>query len=359
VQCLHCSRCNHEHSQHTILQTSSQKIAMPTLREDFFNQYWQALDEKNWSPVILHSWENLPEQIDSDVDYAVYGVEMKELLSFLAEFSRCHGWRMIQAIEHEPGAYFCVCMQWGGGYESILLDVTIGYRRIGHHLVDAETLVQGRWQPPGKSFYVPQAGVELRYILAKGAAKGKPFTDLEGRVAELLTHDHQGCLKALQDEYQVTQQWSIDSFDTTVIADWYETEPVFETVRKGRKFGWAEMKLYLRRILHPTGACVCVCGEQRRAILEALGERLRPGFRRVHCVTSIGVLKWIEMAIRLIKTTVVVAGRKQTGSGLRWLGNRMFVNSKEGDSITKAVLDKLALRLETRLGKDTSSVSTR
>jgi hypothetical protein len=326
-------------------------VTSPYSVEEFFHAYWSELEERCWSSVILHSWESLPDQIDSDIDYAIQGVKMRELLRFLSDFSRRHGWRMIQAIEHEPGAYFCVCMQCGGNYESILLDVTSGYRRIGHHLIDAQTLVVGRWQPPGKSFYVPPAGVELRYILAKGAAKGKPFSELQGRVQQLLERDRQNCLKALQNGYEGPRMWRSEVFDVNMISSWYEKEPSFAAVRRGRRFGWSEMKLYIRRILQPTGACVCVVGEQRRKILEELGELLRPGFRRVHCITRFGVMKWFEMAIRLIKTTLVVTGRKQSADGSGWFGNRLFVNYREDDDFTKEVLDKLSLRLDSRLAK--------
>lgn len=325
-------------------------MSNPSTREVFFDSYWPALEQRGWSPVVLHSWENLPGQMDSDVDYAVDGVEMHELLRFLARFSRKHGWRMIQAIEHEPGAYFCVCMQCGGEFQSILLDVTSGYRRIGHRLIDAATLVNGRWKPAGKSFHVPTAGAELRYILAKGAAKKKPFAEIEQRVVELLDADREGCREALQNACQYTRGWQDEDFTLATISKWYETEPMFLAVRQGRTFGWAEWMLYLRRILRPTGVCVCVTGETRHEILAELAERLRPGFRRVHCVASFGVLQWLEMAMRLIKTTVVVAGKKQPGSGFKWFGNRIFVCYSENDGAIREVLDLLSLRLDARLG---------
>jgi hypothetical protein len=195
---------------------------------------------------------------------------------------------------------------------------------------------------------VPQAGVELRYILAKGAAKGKPFSDLQDRIEELLECDHQSCLVALQDAYEAPRMWCAEEFNIPTMESWYETEPGFVAVRKGRKFRWAELKLYMRRIVQPTGVCVCVVGELRFNILEELGELLRPGFRRLHCVSHIGVMKWFEMAIRLIKTTLVVAGKKQSGSGSRWLGNRLYVDYRKGDDFTKEILENLSLRLDSR-----------
>ena len=83
----------------------------PASISEFFNSYWEAISRRNWTAVILHSWRNLPEKIESDVDYAVRGTQPRELLEFLAKYSRSKGWRLIQVIEHEPDAYFCVCVQ--------------------------------------------------------------------------------------------------------------------------------------------------------------------------------------------------------------------------------------------------------
>lgn len=282
---------------------------VPMLREAFFDAYWEELEKMGWSAVVLHSWQNLPQTIESDVDYAVAGVGAGELLRFLGEFSRSRGWRLIQVIEHEPGAYYCVCMQAAPPYSHLELDVAWNYRRSGHVLVASEVLLGGRRRAKGKSFMIPSAGGELCYLFAKAAAKGKDFVEIRDRVAELLDEDSVGCRSAVVKAFGDGLLTSDRSTETLEYwASWFAVAPCFRAVRAGRRFGLAEMFLYLRRIFHPTGFRVTVRQSADSAEAQLVVETFAPAFRRVFKRGPVALWEWPGILICLIRTSLMIEG---------------------------------------------------
>ncbi|YCM42401.1 hypothetical protein V2O64_13910 [Verrucomicrobiaceae bacterium 227] len=325
-------------------------------REEFFNRYWASLENEGWEALILHSWQNLPTQIDSDVDYAVAGCSPGELLRFLECFAREHGWKLVQVIEHEPSAYFCVCMQDGGDFEQIALDVTWDYRRLGHLLVDSGTLQKDAREVEGKSFKVPSPGAEAAYILAKAAAKGKEYPDIESRLQELYHEDSEGFVEIL--ERTLGFQSENGGSESKLLSDlkkWYSEAEFFKPLRAGRRYGLSEIQLYLRRCRQPTGLWLGFSSRGTPVAEQLLDDTLKPVkplYRRNQITREIkfpGILKALSLLIRTSLSVETRARRNLMAAPFR----TMIEADAASDSreMTREILAHLNERLVRRIAK--------
>ena len=314
----------------------------PVSKTEFFNDYWEALARENWSAVILHSWRNLPEAIESDIDYAVKGPTARELLRFLADYSRAKGWLLVQVIEHEPGAFFCVCMQRGFPFSYVELDVTWNYRRIGHRLLDSAFLFSESRRIPGKTFETTSAGVEFTYLLAKAAAKGNDLAKIRGRLAELLEEEPEGCrqcvIRAFSDAPPPAGGECLSAWSS-----WFANAPCFKAVRSGRKLGLGEILLYLRRMLNPTGFFISTRGNPTDEPVLRLSKALAPAFRHAEVRGPLRIQDRLALLPRLIRTTLVIeaTGKPGDSSGTH--------QDPDGNGGVVMALDALAARIDRRI----------
>lgn len=321
-------------------------------REEFFDRYWVSLEEEGWNAIILHSWKDLPAKIESDIDYAVAGCEPRELLDFLERFARKYGWKLVQVIEHEPSAYFCVCMQDGGEFQQIALDVTWDYRRLGHHLIGSELLQKGARAVSGKSFRVPSPGAEAVYILAKAAAKDKKFEEVEVRLKELCREDPEGFLEVLGEALGFRCDKKSEADISMNLKEWYNRAPIFKPVRSGKRYGLSEIGLYLRRCFRPTGVWlgfpVCDSEIEKQCIEDAL-KPIRPLYRRSKDVGPVSLLTIPKVLCFIIRTSLLVEmGARKSMAGLF----RETVEDgapKDPAKITRAILTRLNNRITKRI----------
>jgi hypothetical protein len=324
----------------------------PASRASFFNDYWSSLENHGWAAVVLHGWKGLPERIDSDVDYAVAGPSPGELLRFLASYCRSRGWLLVQVIEHEPGAYYCVCMQEVLPFDWLALDVTWDYRRIGHVLVPSDLLTGDCRRADGKSFRVPSPGAECCYLLAKGAAKGKRFDEIRVRVGELLAEDAGGCRAVVHAAFQTEfPDGGGDSTHLAAVAAWFDRTPAFQSVRAGRRFGMEELALYVRRIVRPAGFRLVLAGGGRRCPrVEEAVETLVPLFRRVQRRGRVWPWQIPDVLQRVIRTTLVVEERtgEARSAGCRKTALGVMADPEQEDMIP-TVLRHLAARIDARV----------
>lgn len=327
---------------------------LPTTRQEFFDGYWPALESRGWKSAILHDWKRLPQEIGSDIDYAVDGCRPAELLGFLAGYCRDRGWRLTQVIEHEPGAFFCSCMQIGGDFEILALDVTWNYRRLGHPLVAGSLLLEGRRRVPGKSFHVPAPGAEAAYILAKAAAKNKGFEPVRERIGELVAEDKDGCLHSLERAFGFTP---VDFPNGTSleqeIGGWFEDADAFRNIRAGKKIGWAEAQLYLRRIVRPTGLWLAFEDPvPNQAAVGHITTPLVPLFRQTVDAEKLPFPRIIRLLARVIRTSLVIdrSGGLHGGAG-DWRLCLDAANRSGDESPLIRTIEHLAERVDKQIKK--------
>jgi hypothetical protein len=125
---------------------------------------------------------------------------------------------------------------------------------------------------------VPSPGAEFVYLLAKAAAKGKDFTQIKSRLADLLDEDAHGCCSMAKKAFGATP-YSDSSVNAW--AEWFADAPFFSGVRKRRKIKADELRLYTRRIIHPTGYLLRVSPETGAQALDYISQILHPSFRAV------------------------------------------------------------------------------
>lgn len=325
-------------------------------REEFFDRYWASLEDEGWKAIILHSWKDLPAQIESDVDYAVAGCEPRELLTFLDRFSSEHGWKLVQVIEHEPSAYFCVCMQDGGNFEQIALDVTWDYRRLGHFLVSSEILQKNARQVDGKSFKVPAPGAEAAYILAKAAAKNKDYQDVEPRLQELYREGSRSFVGVLEKAlgFQSQHEDSEAEFLSDLKA-WYSDATIFKSVRSGKRYGLSEIQLYLRRCRQPTGLWLGFSGGEPNndeALIDEALKPVKPLYRRNETIGRVKFSGMMKAVSLMIRTSLMIETKAQKSLMAGKLRTMIKIDaSTDSCQVTQEILAHLNERIVRRIEK--------
>ena len=257
-------------------------------------------------------------------------------------------------IEHEPNAFFCTCVRYGGNFEILALDVTWDYRRLGHLLIPMNLLQKDSRSISGKSFQVPSPGVEAAYILAKAAAKNKAFDEIRERIVELARLDEDNFAAKLSEAFPdlpLTKNGDFELIET--IETWFGRAVAFQKVRKGHRYGISEIKLYLKRILHPTGIWLVFEGCQYdQKFRDKLAHPLKPLFRRILHYEKISLLRLPIVLSKLIRTSLVV-GLNSSPSDIvnPW---KIRISPKSNQSVaeeTCRILDLLETRTNHRISK--------
>lgn len=135
----------------------------------FLRLLFRLLDENGIRYCVLHSWQELPDILPSDLDLAVHPRDRARLPAvFQGLFDK--GYRPVQHRHHGGGHRFDFVWFEAQGMRSAGIDITNDYREHGIPLWRGEELVCRRWQFNG--FWVADPAIEFAYTLAKKALKG-------------------------------------------------------------------------------------------------------------------------------------------------------------------------------------------
>lgn len=137
---------------------------------DFLSLLFRLLDDFGIRYCILHSWEELPGNLSSDLDLAVHPSDIWKLPIVLRNLHR-DGYRPLHVVNYAVGE--CrVDFVWfeGGVMESVAIDVTHGYVEGGLILISGTALVAKRQRRKG--FWVVDNSTEFSYLLARITLKG-------------------------------------------------------------------------------------------------------------------------------------------------------------------------------------------
>src|SRR5256885_15021854 len=74
---------------------------------DFINTLFSKLDEYEVRYCVLHSWETLPERIESDLDIGVHPKDRAKLALALADVA-AHGYKPVQSLNYFVNAHYTV-----------------------------------------------------------------------------------------------------------------------------------------------------------------------------------------------------------------------------------------------------------
>lgn len=170
----------------SISPVSSPKEAQPagSSSSDFLCHLFRLLDESGTRYCVLHSWQDLPENLPSDLDIAVHPDDRDRLAFAIHQLSK-RGFSPIQLINHNVnGNYFVFCWHSGGKLQTAAVDVIFEHRRGGLIVDDGDKLTTGRERC--REFWVASSSAALSYLLLKKTVKGKVKPEQAANLRELV-----------------------------------------------------------------------------------------------------------------------------------------------------------------------------
>lgn len=284
-----------------------------TNKIDFFNDYWGFLESQGVPSMILHSWQEYPEHIASDVDYCVPQEHLSRVIPLLDSYCKKNGWSLCQIFQHEKTAYFCVCASNDKVCDLIMLDVCGDYTVRGVRHIPSEVFTENRQQHGQKKFWVLNAIAELTYVLTKAAAKRKNPDLVMRRVKVLLNGMDERC------HSQVAGYLPLPKFLNSEClfgdpAGYLASSPWAKRVGESSGSSWFELVRKVKRVLQPTGYHVDVCSTNREdyhTVADLLVDALKDTCRNTLVIDfdnqSTVKKSWKDYLLAKIKSTLVVS----------------------------------------------------
>lgn len=139
-------------------------------REGFLSSLFSSLDCNQVRYCVLHSWEELPQDLSSDLDIAVHPQDERNLVLVFRLLQK-KGYWLVQVINYFVEAY-CFRFLWfeGSTINSVAVDVIFRHQRGALIAPSVKSLVSSRRRH--RIFWVPAPELEFTYLLARRASKG-------------------------------------------------------------------------------------------------------------------------------------------------------------------------------------------
>lgn len=151
------------------LQTDEAGAILRT-HTDFLGSLFRLLDESETRYCVLHSWEQLPAILPSDLDIAVHPQDRRKL-SCVFEGLKREGYVPFQCLNYFTNAcYFVFSWFEGSVLKAVAIDIISEHRRSGMILSSGDEIVAERTRHG--EFWIPSEKVGFAYLLAKRCWKG-------------------------------------------------------------------------------------------------------------------------------------------------------------------------------------------
>ena len=164
--------------------SSNGDAAPPQSVSNFVRTLFRLLDESAVRYCVLHSWDQLPDHLSSDLDLAIHPDD-KPAVPAILESLRQNGytpyhWKNYATKGHS--FYFF----WTAGLtpHTVAVDIIFEHRRAGMILASGEKLVSSRIRHG--DFWIAAPEIEYSYLLAKKAVKGKASASQALRLKQLV-----------------------------------------------------------------------------------------------------------------------------------------------------------------------------
>jgi hypothetical protein len=249
--------------------------------KEFFLLYFGELKRRGIPYVILHSYQEYPDKIASDIDYSVPHEHLPKLHLILAELAQKNDWALVQTLQHGVFAYYSVVVNLADPAQNLRLDACSSYARARRYFVPENIFLANPIEVRG--FNVPSPAGEFAYVVAKmfDAKKRSPAKYL-ARLKELWSLDKPGAEKNFVDLFGNTGKSLAQWFESPA-DDWRPLGPIMYARKKfGPLLLLREAKRVVKRTLNPTGVCVAILGldeAARKGLITRLEELLQPCFR--------------------------------------------------------------------------------
>jgi hypothetical protein len=247
---------------------------------DFFNLFFSELDRLSIPYVVLHSYVELPNKIESDIDYAVLTRDLPRLAEIQRRLAESCGAVLAHTIEAHIHALYSVVIDPKHPAAFLQLDACGHYVECDRRLLTDTELVRGR--RAFRSFFVPTPEVELAYLLAKALAKG---TDIAPRIPILKELWRLNPAGAQAKFAQLTgNKSSLETWLELPPEEWAKLrDDMLRHNRPRISDRIRELFRAMRRIVHPKGFHIALVGgdaESRRRLRESVGPVLENAFFR-------------------------------------------------------------------------------
>ncbi|PYX60243.1 MAG: hypothetical protein DMG76_03240 [Acidobacteria bacterium] len=144
---------------------SKQTSASSRSREDLLLSFFTCLDRNHVRYCVLHSWDEIPQQLSSDLDIAVHPEDYQGLL-FVFRLLKSKGYSLVQVINYYVESY-CFRFLWfeGPTINSLAIDVIFKHQRGALLAPSVKLLLFSRRRHD--MFWVPALEEEFTYLLAR------------------------------------------------------------------------------------------------------------------------------------------------------------------------------------------------
>jgi thymidylate kinase len=270
-------------------RTSLSTLEQSRSCRNFLSTLFAALDTHKVRYCVLHSWEELPERLSSDLDMAVHPDDVQKV-PLVLQILLHSGFTPVQLFNYFVNAYYFVFF-WleGATISSVAIDIILEHRR-GGLIESGESLLSGRRRHG--IFWIPSPESEFTYLLAKKSWKGNApprqlfrlsaLVELLGRpTAERLAGQlFLGELKASVVDACATGR--VDRLLPELKAKTWLTS-VLRNPWRSAAYLVSDSLRRVRRWVQPTGLFVVAMGTDgvgKTTILRHVVQALGPGFRR-------------------------------------------------------------------------------
>jgi thymidylate kinase len=319
-----------EHGDHFI-HSARDSSGLTRSRKDFLSSLFSSLDCNQVRYCVLHSWEELPQNLSSDLDIAVHPQDDRNLVSVFRLLQK-KGYWLVQVINYFVEAY-CFRFLWfeGSAINSVAVDVIFQRQRGVLMAPSVKLLVSGRRRYG--AFWVPTPEAEFAYLLARKTWKGTAPVPQQRRLNLLVAQLGRPRAEKLAGELflgtlkvrvvEACASGRLNPLLAQIKAQAWETSLVRNPLRLMADLLSDRLRL-VRRWLQPTGLLLAVMGPDgagKSTLIEHLVQAIGPAFDRHR------VFHWRPMLLGRRKTTRdTTRPHSLTPHGLWWSVTRLFVH---------------------------------
>ncbi len=301
---------------------------------DFLLALFRAFDTSQVRYCVLHSWETLPEQLNSDLDIAVDPDDRRKVASVFQQL-RTDGYALVGVINYFINAYaFQFCRLDNvitSAIDPLVVDIIFGHQRGPFSVPSAKELTTTRCRHG--VFWIPAPKAEFTYLLARRASKGSATPQQQRRLKDLIAQ--LGPAEA--------NRVAARLFPASLRGQIFEacaSEELNATLARIKKQVWMasfirspfrltlqalrEKTRLLRRWLRPTGLFIAVLGPDgsgKSTLIQNLIQQIGPFWRATELFHWRPMLLWQRQSTRDTTQPHSIPQRNSVASSIRVLAH--------------------------------------
>jgi thymidylate kinase len=300
------------------------------IQRDFLLALFSSFEKNQVRYCVLHSWQDLPDTLESDLDIAVDPDDRHKVTSAFQQL-QVEGYALVGAINYFINAYafqFCRPADLRSSKINLVsVDIIFGHQRGAFPMPSAKELTTRRLRHG--AFWIPSPDAEFTYLLARRASKGSATLQHERRLQDLIaqlgpTEPHRLAAQLLPTRLIET------IFDACANGELNETLAQIKTQIRVASFSRNPFRLtlqtirekarLLRRWLRPTGLFIAVLGPDgsgKSTLIQNLIQQIGPSWRATDLFHWRPMLLWRQVSRRDTTQPHSIPQRNSVASSIR------------------------------------------